>query len=364
MKSVSPWFPHQPGAPATGIPSLALRAGEQQLTEDYHSMPTATIAVRSPILVTPRVLQVRGLFDLPAATHSELTWEVALPLEERPWHIGLIVGPSGCGKSTIARRFWPDQLAYHSEWPADRSLLDAFPASLPVKDLVTLLSSVGFSSPPAWLRPFGVLSTGQQFRVTLARLLAEQPELAVMDEFTSVVDRTVAQIGAHALARTVRARGQKFIAVTCHEDVEAWLNPDWVYRPDANTFTWRLLQRRPAITLQIFRVGRQAWPLFKQHHYLSTQLAPGAVCFAAFWNERVVAFSAWINALTARGGKREHRTVTLPDFQGVGIGHALSSHFAAIWKALGYRATSTTTHPAFFAARRRRPRWTSKTVRL
>jgi GNAT superfamily N-acetyltransferase len=220
-----------------------------------------------------------------------------------------------------------------------------------------LLSSVGFSSPPAWLRPFHLLSTGQQFRATLARLLAEQLRLVVFDEYTSVVDRTVAQIGSHALARTVRERGQQFVALTCHEDVELWLNPDWVYRPDANAFTWRLLRRRPAIDLQISRVGREAWRLFKPHHYLSTDLAPAAVCFGAWWRERLVAFSAWIHALTARGGKREHRTVTLPDYQGAGIGHALSTYIASAWKALGHRATSTTTHPALIASRRRSSAW-------
>jgi ABC-type nitrate/sulfonate/bicarbonate transport system ATPase subunit len=303
------------------------------------------------------VQQVEGLFDLAPSRQTELRWQVALPLDDRSWQVGLIVGPSGCGKSTIARHLWPSQLAYGPVWPADRALVDAFPQSLSIKEIVALLSSVGFSSPPAWLRPFRVLSTGQQFRSRLALMLASCPDLAVMDEFTSTVDRTVAQIGSHALAKTVRQRGQKFIAVTCHEDVEAWLNPDWVYRPDANAFTWRFLQRRPSIELEIARVRREAWRVFKHHHYLSTALAPAAVCFAAFWKERMVAFSAWVNALTRRGGKREHRTVTLPDYQGVGIGHALSTHLAAMWKALGYHAASTTTHPAFIAARQRSPHW-------
>jgi hypothetical protein len=49
--------------------------------------------------------------------------------------------------------------------------------------------------------------------------------------------------------------------------------------------------------------------------------------------------------------------VTLPDYQGVGIGMAVSSFCASLWKALGYRATSTTTHPAFIAARLRSPQW-------
>jgi GNAT superfamily N-acetyltransferase len=316
-----------------------------------------TIFVSVPIQRTPRVQQVEGLFDLPPSRRTELRWNLALPLDERPWHIGLLVGPSGCGKSTIARHLWPLQLAHEPSWPADRAIVDAFPEKLSIKDIVALLSSVGFSSPPAWLRPFHVLSTGQQFRARLALMIAACPDLAVMDEFTSTVDRTVAQIGSHSLAKTVRQRGQKFIAVTCHEDVEAWLNPDWVYRPDANTFTWRSLQPRPTIEIHIFRVGRDAWRIFKHHHYLSSALAPAAICFAASWNGRLVAFSAWVNALTRRGGKREHRTVTLPDYQGVGIGHALSTHLAGMWKALGHRAASTTTHPAFIAARQRSPHW-------
>src|SRR5262249_32287489 len=157
----------------------------------------------------------------PVEKTSRLEWDVTLPLEQRPWSLGLIVGPSGCGKSTIARKLWPEETATSSRltWPADRTVLDAFPDTMSIKEITALLCAVGFSSPPAWLRPFGVLSTGQQFRVTLARLLAGQTGLVVFDEYTSVVDRTVAQIGSAALAKTVRQLGRRFIAVTCHEDV-------------------------------------------------------------------------------------------------------------------------------------------------
>lgn len=321
-----------------------------------------TITVTSPVVESARVLQVRGMFDLPALRHSTLTWDVELPLEELPWHVGLIVGPSGCGKSTIARRLWPDETArgLALTWPSDRSLLDGFPAELPIKDVVALLSAVGFASPPAWLRPFAVLSTGQQFRVTLARLLAEtEPaRICVLDEFTSVVDRTVARVGSAALAKTVRQRGQRFIAVTCHEDVLDWLQPDWVYRPAERLFTRRCLQRRPAIALDIVRCKASAWPLFAPHHYLSGALNRSAVCFLASWDEQPVAFSAWLPFVGAgRPARREHRTVTLPDYQGVGIGNALSATIASLWKALGFRATSTTAHPAMIQSRLRSPLW-------
>ncbi len=322
-----------------------------------------TITVESPIIESPRVAQVRGLFDLAAEKTSRLQWEVDLPLDAKPWHIGLITGPSGCGKSTVARRLWPEQAGRVLDWAGDRSILDHFPPDLSVKDVTALLSAVGFSSPPAWLRPHGVLSTGQQFRVAVARLLAEAlagvaPQPIVLDEFTSVVDRTVARVGSAALAKTVRQNNLRFVAATCHDDVIAWLQPDWIYLPAENRFEWRFLQRRPAITLEIVRCATSAWQLFAPHHYLSESLAASAVCFLAMWNGRAAAFSAWLPFVGAgRRARREHRTVTLPDFQGVGIGNALSDAVASLWRGLGYRALSTTTHPAMIASRVRSANW-------
>lgn len=319
------------------------------------------ITVECPVEETPRVMQVRGIFDLTPAATSSLSWDVELPLHEKPWNLGLLVGPSGCGKTTLARHLWPDAFpGPQPAWPAAQALLDGFPPGVPIRDLVELLSSVGFSSPPAWLRPFRVLSTGQQFRATLAWLLAATPpdRLIVLDEFTSVVDRTVARVGSAALAKTVRRRGQRFVALTCHEDVEDWLQPDWVYRPAEGRFAWRCLQGRPLVELSVFRCRHEAWRAFAAHHYLSHSLARGAVCFLAAWDERPVAFSAWLPFLGAGPpARREHRTVTLPDYQGIGIGNALSALIASMWKGLGLRATSTTTHPAMIAARLRSPLW-------
>lgn len=319
------------------------------------------ITVSSPVNETARVAQLRGMFDLPDSKSSTLSWEAKLPLNDKPWNIGLIVGPSGCGKSTIARHIWPpSEEDYQAAWRADASIIDAFPESLGIKDVVEILSSVGFSSPPAWLRPFHVLSTGQQFRVTLARLIATagHGRPIVFDEYTSVVDRTVAQICSAALEKTIRRRRLQFVAVTCHEDVEAWLNPDWVYRPAEQDFAWRSLCPRPRIKLDIVRCHASAWQLFAPHHYLSDKLNTSSTCFLAVQQHRPVAFSAWLPFFG--GGpprRREHRTVTLPDFQGIGIGNRLSATIASMWKALDYGATSTTTHPAMIQARLRSKDW-------
>src|ERR1700730_13884486 len=102
------------------------------------------ITVETPIPDTPRVQQVRGMFDLPAEKISRLEWDVRLPLAEKLWHIGLIVGPSGCGKTTIARRLFPEAQPDLTERLQRGSVVDAFPDEMPIKDVVALLSAVGF----------------------------------------------------------------------------------------------------------------------------------------------------------------------------------------------------------------------------
>ncbi|HEY3966824.1 MAG TPA: ABC transporter ATP-binding protein [Planctomycetaceae bacterium] len=368
--------------------------------------------VRSvPLVRSPRVKQLEGMFDVPPAERSARIWEVDLPLEERDWRIGLVVGPSGCGKTTLARELFPGAMIDGFVWPADRSIVDAFPAAMGIKDITGLLSSVGFSSPPNWLRPFAALSNGEQFRVTIARALAEQPDLAVIDEFTSVVDRTVARIGSAAVARTIRQSNRRLVAVTCHYDIIEWLDPDWIYDPATDEFQWRCLQRRnerreeaspagstgarhcavakrPAIGLEIARVHRDAWRLFKPHHYLSGELNRTAKCFMAFlvggegapgdrqsvdsagvssteysvrstqFSFRPAAFTAVLHAPDAKGGYwREHRTVCLPDFQGVGIGNALSEFVASLFVATGKRYCSRTSHPAMIRHRATSTLW-------
>ena len=160
---------------------------------------------------------------------------------------------------------------------------------------------------------------------------------------------------------TIRERGQQFVAVTCHDDVEDWLQPDWTYRPAEDRFEWRRLRRRPRVALEIIRCQASAWELFAPHHYLSHALARSAVCFLATWNGRPVAFSAWLPFVGAGPRtRREHRTVTLPDYQGIGVGNALSDFVASLWAGLGFRAISTTTHPAMIRSRLRSPNWTMR----
>jgi len=302
-------------------------------------MQSTHILKEIKIIKTPRVTQTEGLFDVPPGERSALEWNVELPIDEKEWNIGLIVGPSGCGKTTIAKDLFRDKIIDKFDWPKEKTVLDGFPKSMGIKEIVNLLSSVGFSSPPSWLRPFRVLSTGEQFRVQIARILAENTKLAVVDEYTSVVDRNVAQIGSAAIAKTIRRRKQKFIAVTCHYDIIEWLQPDWIYEPTGNSFQWRCLRRFPEINLAIRKVHYRSWEVFKAHHYLDHAIHRAARCFVAYWKDNPVAFVSCLPQPPNKNCRRGHRLVVLPDYQGVGIGVRMAEFLGELCRALNWRFT-------------------------
>ena len=54
---------------------------------------------------------------------------------------------------------------------ADRAVVDGL-GERPIKEITRLFTAVGFSSPPSWIKPYHVLSNGEQFRCDLARALA------------------------------------------------------------------------------------------------------------------------------------------------------------------------------------------------
>lgn len=273
------------------------------------------------------------------------TFEV--PVVELPNDgLGLIVGPSGSGKSTL---LGPDPLP---AWEADRAIVSQFESPA---DAVDRLMAVGLNTIPAWLRPYHVLSTGEKFRADLARVLRDG---ARIDEFTSVVDRTVARAAAVAVARYVRQHELTVTLASCHRDIVEWLTPDWVYDTlDGSLTVGRPL--RPRIEIDVYEGDRAAWPVFRPHHYLSASILSSARVFTAYWEGNLVGFSSSIAMPNGnvKNAWRGHRTVVLPDYQGLGLGVRLSDYVASVHVGEGKRFFSRTAHPRMGLYREGSPLW-------
>jgi len=325
-------------------------------------MPTFDIIKEVKPTKTFRVASVIGKFDLQSENIVEhFKGDIDIPNE---WQVGLIVGKSGTGKTTIAKQLFEDAYITSYEYIAE-TVLDDMPKECSVEQITSAFNSVGFSSPPSWLKPYSVLSNGQKMRVDLARAILEKNELFVFDEFTSVVDRNVAQIGSFAMQKAIRKTNKKFIAVTCHFDVQDWLLPDWVFNTDTMTFQSFEGQKknRPEIKFEIFNYGdKSIWKMFAKHHYLNHSHNNAANVFIATVNDEVAGF---ISILPfphpiVKKVKRVHRLVILPDYQGAGIGLKFLNEVGKLYKRDKWRYTIVTSAPSLINALKKSNEWICK----
>lgn len=278
--------------------------------------------------------------EIAAAFDFEYTGQTVFSLPEfdipNAFNIGLIVGPSGSGKSSLLSEIGQKE---NCVWDNSKSVCSHFASA---DDAKAKLAASGLNSVPAMLRSYSSLSTGEKYRAELARMLKSN---AVIDEFTSVVDRNVAKSCAFAVQRYIRSSDLKQIVfASCHYDVIDWLMPDWVLDTRDNTVSIRGLARRPRIEIDIIRASPKLWGSFSDHHYLSGNINNSSRCWVAFWGNQPVGF---VSALAFPNGNfknawRGHRTVVLPDFQGLGIGVRISDAVGEIIKAEGGRFFSKT----------------------
>lgn len=321
-------------------------------------MPIVDAVVDCPVHDSFRVQAVAGMFDVPLEEKTSRRFSVELPALEEDWQVGVIVGESGSGKSTIAEAAYGSNLVRKFAWRREAALVDGFPKRLPARAIVRTLTAVGLSSPPAWCKPYHVLSTGEKFRADLARSVLSRRKVVAFDEYSSVVDRPTARFGSLAL-RKAFDRGHlagKFVAVTCHRDVIRWLRPDWVADMSSGKLTRRCL-RRPQLDFQIHAAGRDLWPVFAPHHYLDGALNPCARCFLGTVDGQPAALAAVLNHFHARRF-RFSRLVTLPMFQGIGIGSAMLDGVAQLLTGDGAElVTISGSHPAILAHAQRSSKW-------
>jgi len=320
-------------------------------------MPSSKFVVSSKISKSFRVDKIKGMFDYDL-DFVKKEFNVDIPIENINWNVGLIVGSSGTGKTTIAREVFKEFKFFNGfEWSSN-SVVDDFDQKFTAKQITEALSKVGFSSPPDWLKPFKVLSNGQKMRAELARLILESSRPVLYDEFTSVVDRQVAKIGSSAIQKFIRKENKQFIAISCHYDIEEWLEPDWVFDVNVNKFYRRPL-RRPEIQINIRKAHSSEWELFKEFHYLSALHNNAAQKYIAEINGYPVAWCSFLNFPHAKvkNIKRIHRIVVKPDYQGIGLGGRVMSELSELYAKDNYRVRLVSSSPSFIHGLSKSKNW-------
>ena len=268
-----------------------------------------------------RAARVKSLFNAESGCNFDL--EIDNVDLSGDWNIGVVVGPSGSGKTSIGRQIFGENKIYDytQGWSPDKPIIDDIAPNGDFNEVTAALANVGLGSVPSWLRPFRVLSNGEQFRAGLAKIVCEKPDEIVIDEFTSVIDRQIARIGSQAFQKAWR-RGNpkgKVVLLTPHYDILDWIQPDWVIDTKTKTFVRGVLRQRPKINLDIWQVDRSYWKFYKPHYYLDLPEPVAAMHFIGTVDGELACHIVVAPRFEVHG-YRATRLVTMPEWQGAGVG--------------------------------------------
>jgi ABC-type Mn2+/Zn2+ transport system ATPase subunit len=306
-------------------------------------MQNYSVRLESPIATSFRCTMAANSLDIDVKKKSVHELNIQADLQA-PWNMGLIVGASGSGKTTLAKQIFGDD-CFDFQIDESKPVLDQFPADWSYEQCQNALNGIGLSQVPCWIRPLYTLSNGQKTRAIAALQLARNEDF-VVDEWTSVVDRTVAKSMSHCLQKHARASQRKVVAVSCHYDVIEWLNPDWVLDCNKGTYIDRRLlrqefKRTEKLQFDIRSIGRESWKYFSKYHYLSDQLPGGHIkLFGLFHGNDQIGFQCFANYTPCRKGEvmkmHSNRTVIHPDYVGLGLGMRLIEETSHIMQKDGF----------------------------
>jgi energy-coupling factor transporter ATP-binding protein EcfA2 len=317
----------------------------------------------------------RAANSLDIDTAEKLTHDLKIEADvTSPYKLGLVVGASGSGKTTLSEEIWgkfkPDVLN------PKKPVIDQFPEDWDYDARAEALCGVGLTQVVCWIRPAHTLSNGQKSRAEIAlRLASVTPgETVTIDEWTSVVDRTVAKVMSHCVRKFAQCNETQIVLNSCHYDVIDWLDPDWII--DCNKATFhdrRSLQpdkrkRKEKLEFGIREVGRETWPYFSKYHYLSAKLPGGLITmYGLFLGAEQVGFICFANYNARRTPRSRimmhaNRLVVHPDYAGMGLGILFITETAKHMHARGYDVRAKFSSTPVFRALNKHKNWVLQTV--
>lgn len=325
------------------------------------------IKLKSEIYKSFRCQVAANSLDIDAekkSIHHLIIENVKLPSD---WNVGLIYGASGSGKTTLATNIFGKDI-FKTILDEDKPIIEQFPLEYSYEDCANILNGIGLNSVPCWIRPVKTLSNGQKARAEAALLMCLNNEYVFIDEWTSVVDRTVAKAMSLCVSKFAKKNNKKIILLSCHYDILEWLQPDWLI--DCNKQKFELpktddffFTKREQLEFTIKEVERSTWKYFSKYHYLS-ELLPGGKIFlyGLFHGQNQIGFQCFANYTPLRKGHKiifhSNRTVIHPDYNGLGLGIKLINETSKLLlKKIDCRIMAKFSSVPVFKAMKKQKEW-------
>lgn len=221
------------------LKSLAPKGEENAETEDFSAKSTQVHISDLSIRAAYRIPETRSTrvimeaFGLKGDTvYADIVQDVTVKASNG--NLILVVGSSGSGKSILLNALDPEKgvdgnlevkftghLKYSAGWLRplrdDISVFEALANKSTPQRAFVALSRVGLSEALAFIKPYWMLSRGQQYRAMIADLLLRNEEVWLLDEFCTDLDPLTAKIVAHNLRKQIIATGRiAFVGAANH----------------------------------------------------------------------------------------------------------------------------------------------------
>ena len=333
-------------------------------------MNTYALTLESSVSTSFRCVKAANSLDIDAKKKAVHHFEVEADIES-PFNVGLIVGASGSGKTTLCKHIYGDD-CFTELLDLATPVIEQFPPAFSYDECASMLAGVGLTAVVCWIRPAYTLSNGQRARAECALRMASSDDepITLIDEWTSVVDRTIGKVMSHCIQKHARKFDKRVVLCSCHYDVIEWLNPDWVIDCNKQEFTdrrllWRDYKRTEQLQFDIRRVDdRRTWKYFSKYHYLSDRLPGGHIeLYGLFHGADQIGFQCFANYVPWRNGNIErekmhsNRTVIHPDYAGLGMGIKLINHTSLDMMKRGYDVWAKFSSTPIYLHMARQPEW-------
>ena len=243
--------------------------------------------------------------------------------------VAYVTGESGSGKSTILNEVFPNYK--NEDIPYDKPLYQwCGETENDEHKAIRLLSLCGLSDATMFISFYDTLSDSEKARARMFLELASNKEIIVIDEFLSTLDRKTAKALAYCFQKAIRIEGKRLFAVTAHDDLEDYLQPDVIIKGKSYPSKFSVVQKQvtpknPFIENIAFKyVDKSDYKDLDlaELHYKGKYTGGTKEYLFAYLGDEVIACLVSIYNMST-GGRRISRVVVHPSYRGVGIGCAI-----------------------------------------
>lgn len=286
-------------------------------------------------------------FGIDAGYSNDILKDVEVP-SMNDFDLLYITGESGSGKSVMLDLIAKETIVDIPETPLHLWGDDE-------NKTLHMLSLVGLGDATLFMTKYQNLSDSQKARARIAKMLLDDNEIIVIDEFLSTLDRKTAKSVAFCFQKAIRKLNKKAIVVTAHDDLDEFLMPEYTIIGNAFPSTFETVKNNYNLNenkiLKNIIVEYGDKNLYKtdrlgELHYKGKYTGGTKEFLYATLDGRLIGVLVSIYRIHD-GGRRISRVVVHPSYRGCGLGKMLIEKYIEDFDDVDVVASMALFNPVF-----------------